>query len=156
MAQFTALSLQINQEINAQNAKLILARKHDSAIRDFTERRSRYGSALEKWAIENREREFALSSTLELRQGTLRFRMGQRAVKFLEGWTELLVLDRLRKLKKFRPYLRITHEVNRQLLLSDTKPEAEKLKEKDLAEIGLRVAREEKFYIEPKLEAAPA
>ena len=156
MAQATSLQLQLNAVVDLQNAKLILARQHDEEIGTLKKRIARQTERLELWARANRE-ELGEKKSLELRQGTLGFRLGNRAVKLLEGWTDAMVLNKLRQLgKAFAGYIRNNPELNRQAILSDSRPNVALLTGKDLKRMGLEIRQEEKFFIEPKLEEVPA
>lgn len=165
VAQITALTLQLNDETNQQNAKLILARKHDQAIKALEERRARYEEAVEAWARRNRKSlrldgQPGEKKSIELRQGKIGFRWGPRKVSLLKGFTEEVVLARLRglakKAKHWARYIRVAEALNRSQVLDDARPEAGLLSGKDLTRIGLEVLREESFYVEPKLEPVPA
>lgn len=164
VAQITALTLQLNDETNQQNAKLVLARKHDDAIKSLEERRARYEDALETWANKNRKSlglagEPGEKKSIDLRQGTIGFRWGRPKVAFLKGFTEDVVLARLRRLarkaKHWARYIRVAETLNRSQILDDARPEAGLLSGKDLTHIGVEVTREETFYVEPKLEPVP-
>src|SRR6266699_1678822 len=126
MAMVAALTLQLNQETNRQNAELLLARTRDQKIKELRERLTRYEIALEDWGKKNRK-EFGESKTLSLRQGQIEVRELPRSVQFLKGWTEELVLARLR-LRSLKVYIRTKETLNRQLILQDTKPEVGRLK----------------------------
>lgn len=157
MAIITSLQLQLNVVVDQQNAELQVARKHDADILELKDRINKYTSRLETWATANRQ-VFGQAKSLELRQGTIGFRLGNRAVKLLEGWDEARVLAKLRELgKKFvERYIRNNPELNKQQVLSDARPEVALLSSKDLTRLGLSIERKEKFFAEPKLEVLKA
>lgn len=165
MAQLVALHIQRNQEFNEQNAKLALARQHDTKIAELEARMKRYELGLWQWAKDNRK-ELGLAGepgekkSLELRQGRIGFRWGPRKVWLLKGFTEEVVLGRLRglakKAKHWARYIRTSEVLNRSQVLDDARPEAGLLSGKDLTRIGVEVTRQETFYVEPKLEPVPA
>lgn len=156
MAQVTALQLQLNALVDLQNAKLIQARKQDEEIGALKHRLAEQAARIEVWARGNRT-ELGEKKSLDLRQGTIGFRLGNRAVGLLEGWTDAKVLCKLRKLgKAFAGYIRENPTLNRQTILSDSRPNVARLTEKDLKRIGLEIRQDENFFIEPKLEPVPA
>jgi phage host-nuclease inhibitor protein Gam len=157
MALVAALTVQLQEEVSAQNGKLLLAREHDKKILDLKERISRHGSRLEGWAKANRTALFGEAQSLELRQGTIGFRLSNRGVKLLEGWTDASVIERLLKLPEtFHQYVRIKRELDRQRVLADSRPEAERLSERDLAKFGVGIGRSESFFMEAKVESLQA
>jgi phage host-nuclease inhibitor protein Gam len=102
------------------------------------------------WADAN-PAEFGKLKSLVLTHGTIGWRAGQPALKTLPGWTFDRVLDVL-KARKLIGYLREKWEVNKQTLLADR----DAIGVDKLREIGLRVAQDETFFVEPKLEEVPA
>jgi len=163
MAVLVALTLQRDAEVGLQNASLVEARKHDEAIAGFSARMQRWERALEKWAHDRRKflglaGEPGEKKSLELRQGTLGFRWGNRKVQLLEGFTEETVMQRLRglvkKAKRWKVYIRVKEDLDKRQVLDDTRPEVALLSKADLTRLGLSIGRDENFYIEPKLEQA--
>lgn len=158
MAILAALQLQVAAELNDQNARLIIAHKNDATIRELHVRQERFEQALCEWATANRSKEFGSKKELELRQGWLRFRLGGRSVKFIEGWTEDLVLAKLRKIKSLAVYVRTQCSIDKQTILRDSRtdnPYKPPLKAEELARAGLEIAQHESFETEIKQETLP-
>jgi hypothetical protein len=158
-AHVALLYIQLNQEITAQNKKIVAARSHDKEIQSIRERIAKSEARLECWAISNRTALFGESQSLEMRQGWLKFKWST-AVKLLPGWTDKTVLVQLCKLarraKSLAAYIRVKHELDRQQILKDSSTEVAKLSADQAAAFGVQVAREEKFRVEPKIEQAAA
>jgi phage host-nuclease inhibitor protein Gam len=154
MAMVAALTLQLNQEVNGQNAELLLARKHDDKIKELRQRLTRYEEALVGWGKKHRK-EFGELKTVALRQGDIEVRELPRSVQLLKGWTEDLVLAALRKVKTLKVYIRSKESLNRQLILQDSKPEVSRLDGNLLASFGVEITRGESWSITPKLEPVP-
>ena len=158
MGLIAALTIELNAALALQNAELIQARKRDPVITDLKDRIARHAVRLKAWATENRAglglvaEQPGDKKSLALRQGTIGWRWTNRAIKLLEGWTDALVLAKLRKLKR-RAYIRIKHEVDRQQLLKDANPDNPKLTAAELRAFGVEVKREEIFFAEPNLES---
>ena len=99
------------------------------------------------------------AKSLEMRQGVVGFRWTNRAVRLLRGVTDELVLEALRKLgkkaRRWRRYIRVKEDLDRRQILADYRPEVARLADKDLERMGIELSREERFYVEPKLEKAP-
>ncbi len=155
VALHAVLTVELNTAVNRQNAEILAARAKDKEINQLRERIGRYEQALKEWAEKHRQ-EFGESKSLEMRQGTLVFRLGNRVVNLLEGWSNFMALAKLRNAgKKFGEYIRVKEEIDRQRILSDSRPEVGKLKEKDLKRFGLVIEQPERFFVEPKLETPP-
>lgn len=156
MAQFTALTVLLHQEVVAQQLQQQIAARHDPRILELKASRKRYEEALQEWAKANRESEFGEASTLELRQGRIAFRWAPRAVRFLEGWSEELALAKLQKLKGLIKYVRYTSSINKRRILDETKGDENRARLKDLERAGITVMQEEEFKVEAKLDDVPS
>lgn len=161
MAFVSTCTLQLNEAVNDQNTKLLAAREDDEKIRELTKRLNRFVTALELWASLN-PKEFDESRSLILRRGKISLRNKPPSVAFGKGWTEDLVLSKLRKIKLWAArYIRIKETLNKQQILADIRPESESApesligKEDRLKKIGIVIERGLTVKIEPKLEPIP-
>jgi hypothetical protein len=102
---------------------------------------------LEAWAGEHGE-EFEEKRSVDFIHGTVGFRLGQRQLKTRSKWTWDRVLEGL--LNTMTDYVRRTPEVDKVKLLRDASGEQPVLSPEQLAEMGVRVAQEEKFFVELK------
>jgi phage host-nuclease inhibitor protein Gam len=98
-----------------------------------------------EWGEANPD-QFGTARSIEMVHGVVGWRTGPPALKTLAGWTWDRVKDTLKTIGA-GAYIRTKEEVNKQNLLADRDAiGAEKLRQ-----LGLRVAQEEAFYVEPKL-----
>lgn len=151
-AQIVELNILRNAALAKQQRVQFAAQKLKGRIDDLGARVGRYEQALQEWARGFREQEFKGEKSLDLRHVVLRFKMAPRSIVLLKDWTVDLVLKALQRRPKLRQYIRIKRELDRQRLLSDSKPDAGRIGATTLAAVGLGVAQEELFYIEPKLD----
>ena len=103
-------------------------------------------AAARLWAEAHRA-EFGRLRSLEMRSGVLGWRSGPPALKLAPAWSWGLVLDKLKTLAEMRDYIRVREEVNKQRLLADRLA----LGPAALRRVGVAVAQEENFFVEPKL-----
>lgn len=153
MAIIAALTIQLDDQVNQQNAKILLAREHDVRIAELKGRMERYAAALEDWAQKDRRR--WEGKCLDLAQGRIGFRLVKPSVQFLEGWDEGRTLAKLRATERLGVYIRTKESLNKVLVCQDAAPEVGRLDAKDLKAMGLRVAQGETFYVEPALDVVP-
>lgn len=104
---------------------------------------------LQRWAEEHPD-EFGARKSMEMVHGTIGFRTGTPKLKLIPGKTWLRVLESLAGV--FPEYIREKMEVNKEALIADR----EKLGDDRLRLVGLRVTRDETFFVEPKREEAAA
>lgn len=100
------------------------------------------------WA-ESHPEEFGARKSIDMVHGVVGFRTGTPKLKLCSGWTwnrvlEFLVINRL------TDFIRSKQEVDKELILANR----DCLKEETLRKIGVKVAQEETFYVEPKREDA--
>lgn len=102
---------------------------------------------LQSFAMEHKEELFVRKKSLEMLHGVIGFRTGTPKLKTAKGftWASVLVLVK----DKLSKYIRTTEEIAKDRLLADR--EEEGLVEK-MAEVGILVAQDETFYVEPKSE----
>jgi len=101
---------------------------------------------LESAAIANPD-QFVEKKSVELLTGTLGFRTPTPSLKTLAKYTWERVLKTL-KARKLKAFYVVRESVNKEAILA----EREKLGEKGLAALGLRISQDETFYVEPKRE----
>lgn len=99
------------------------------------------------WADANPE-EFRERRSVELPDAVFGWRLGQPTIKTVSGWTWEAVLQGMLANPLWSEYIRTKQEVNKLRLLADRVA----LGEEVLGGAGLRVAQEESFFVEPKLE----
>jgi phage host-nuclease inhibitor protein Gam len=159
MAIIAAKCLLRDRAVYRKNRILMLAQRRGKQIEELSGAIAKQEARLKVWS-ESKEIRTAMGEkkTLELRHGFVRFRLGNPATRCLQGWTWDLVLKKLRGLRKKKPekwedYIRTNEDVNRQQLLTDSRPECGKLTEKDLKKIGVEIWREEHFCVDVKQES---
>jgi phage host-nuclease inhibitor protein Gam len=102
---------------------------------------------LRNWA-ESSPDDFRASKSLPMTHGTLGFRIGQPTLKTLSGFTWDRVLERLQTAGAL-DYIRVKREVDKQRILADR----ETLGPEQLRALGIRVAQDEAFFLEPNISA---
>ena len=159
LAHLTALlgAAVANRDQDVLNAQ----EKHQALITQIAVEIEAGKERLAAWADENRKVEFGDEQSVEFPNGWLRFRVGQRTLDLLSGWTWEKVLAKLKSFRvtsQWRAYVRTKQEVNKQALLADTKDSGTgpKLPPALLREVGVKIVREERFEVECKPEMAVA
>jgi phage host-nuclease inhibitor protein Gam len=148
VAELALLKLEEAQVAAGLDADLQAAReRHEPRLASLRKRLAALTAAAQTWADANRA-EFGRLRSLELRAGTLGWRAGQPTLKPRPGWTWERVLAQLKSLAGLAGYVRLREEVNRQRLLADRVA----LGEERLGEIGVQLAQEDNFFVEPRLE----
>jgi phage host-nuclease inhibitor protein Gam len=154
MAIIAAVVLLRDRAIHKKNRVMVLAQRRGKHIEELNQRITRQEERLKKWSKDNLA-ELGEKKSLELRHGVIGFRRGNRATRCLEGWTWELVLNKMRRLRKrWGSYIKTTEDVNRQQMLSDSRPECGKLSETELKRIGVEIWRDEHFFVDVKIERA--
>lgn len=103
--------------------------------------------AAREWADANLA-EFGKGKSLRMTHGVIGWKIGNPMLETLSGWTWDRVLEKLRALSAWSAYVRTKYEVNKEALLADR----ETFTAGGLKDVGLRVVREERFYVEPNME----
>lgn len=85
--------------------------------------------------------------SLELVHAVVGYRTGQPKLAPLRGWTWKRVTESMLALPFWAPWIRTKQEPDREAILAQRNDLAPKL-----AEIGVAVAQDETFFVEPKLE----
>jgi phage host-nuclease inhibitor protein Gam len=147
-------NLALEAERTLQKSEISLAKKRDNEINNLGVLILGYRDRLQVWSAATRK-DWGESKSLEMAQGTVGFRMSNRSLILLKGWTWDLALAKIRVLKKKfgAIYVREKFEVDRQLILAHSRTEVAKLAEKDLKKIGVQVWQEETFFVELAGEA---
>jgi len=102
---------------------------------------------VEQYAEANRE-DFGKKKSMERTHATLSFRSSTPAVKTISKWTFAKALDVVKE--HARRFVRIVRELDKEKVLADHA--AGKVTDEQLAELGLRVVKEETFAINLKTE----
>lgn len=90
---------------------------------------------------------FGSIKSIEMIHGTIGWRINTPSLRTLAGWTWDRVLEKLRTIPAFTVFIRVKTEVDKQAILSAR----ENFLDGDLREMGVRIAQEEEFYVEPKI-----
>ncbi len=155
MALVRAYQVQLDQEVASQNSEKLAAEKRDPRILDLRKKINNQTARLGEWA--KKERRYWAAKSLELRQGTIGFKTGNRQTVLMRGWQEARSIASVLKAgRKFLWCLRIKYELNRQAILERTKPERQKCAPALLARFGLAIKQFEYFYALPKIDRPPA
>ena len=118
-------------------------------IAKLTEVKEKAFEVLQAFALENKDDLFSKKKSMESVHGTIGFRTGTPKLKLLKGFTWGAVTNLL---KEFLPdYVRKTEEPAKDKLLAD-RDDADVFKL--FGKVGIAVAQDETFYVEPKKEAA--
>ena len=98
------------------------------------------------WAEANPS-EFQGRKSLDMVHAVVGWRTGQPQLKTLSGWTWDRVLEKLKSITQFKPFIRTKEEVDKQTIIA----QREGLWDSDLRNMGVRITQDEAFFIEPKL-----
>ena len=137
-----AIIAQLETEINACRSL------HEPFITTYGEEINADFEACQRWAEANPSA-FATKKSLDLMHGTIGFRTSTPRLKLLSGWTWNRVLETL-AVNKLTDYIRQKQEPDKERLLADR----ETLTDSTLKRVGVTVAQDETFYIDPKREEA--
>ena len=134
----------INATIDVQMTAI--REKYADEISKLNEKKDKAFDVLQAFAIENKEL-FSKKKSLESVHGTIGFRTGTPKLKTLKGFTWGAVTNLL---KEFLPtYVRVSEEPAKDKLLADRElDEVSAL----FPKVGIAVAQDETFYVEPKKE----
>ena len=137
------------QKINAtMDVKFTEIRdRYSDEIARLTEQKDKAFDVLQAFALENKDDLFAKKKSMESVHGVIGFRTGTPKLKTLKGFTWGAVTNLL---KEFLPaYLRVTEEPAKDKLLADRDDEEVSAM---FPRVGIAVAQDETFYVEPKKE----
>lgn len=135
----------INAEIELQCAKFRDVYAEQLATLD-KEREDAF-KTLQVYATENKDELFKKKKSLEMLHGVIGFRTGTPKLKTAKGftWASVLILMK----EKMQKYIRTTEEIAKDRLLADREEEGMAAQ---MAGVGIVVAQDETFYVEPKTE----
>lgn len=144
-AKADARTAQINAKMDVEITKI--REKYAGELSALNEKKEQAFEQLQSYAENNRE-VFGNKKSLEFTHGVLGFRTGTPKLKTLKGFTWNSVTNLL---KEFLPsYVRIEETPAKDRLLADRDaPEVNSL----FAKVGVCVAQDESFFVEPKKEA---
>jgi len=120
--------------------------KYEGDINDLQGERDANFEVMQTYAEANEEL-FEKKKSMEFTHGTIGFRTGTPKLKTIKGftWESVKIL-----VKKILPsYIRTSEEIAKDTLLADREKHSVK---KKLANVGLLVAQDESFYVQPNLE----
>ena len=121
--------------------------KYADQLADLNEVKEKNFEIVQTYATENKEELFQKRKSVESAHGVFGFRTGTPKLKTLKGFTWGAVLNLC---KDYLPeYVRATYEVAKDRLLADR--DKEEVSEK-FEKVGIMVAQDETFDLEPKKE----
>ena len=144
-AEIQAITAQMDVEFTA------IREKSADRLAELKKQKDDAFNVIQAFAVENKETLFSKKKSMDTAHGVLGFRIGNPKLKTLKGFTWEAVKALL---KRANPdYIRTTEEVAKNELLADRDQAgvAELMKE-----VGLSVAQDETFYLEPKKEETTA
>lgn len=121
--------------------------KYADQLASLNEIRDKKFEVIQIYAQENKDELFSKKRSIESTHGVFGFRTGTPKLKTLKGFTWGAALELA---KEFLPgYVRTSEELAKDKLLADRDDEEVS---KQLSRIGVTVAQDETFFIEPKKE----
>ena len=149
----TDATIALREHQNALDADIKSAREaYQEEIDDLKQLIDDKTDLLALWA-QSHPAEFTASRSIVTTHGTIGFRLGNWAFKYLPGITPKIVVDRLKRLgKSFAAYVRIKEEVNQQAIVADRVG----ISPKTMTALGFAVVQEETFFVEPDLAKVEA
>ena len=148
MAQVRGATLERNHiQIDSEALKKQIDDECGPKIAELDQQIAEWVDLLRAWSEANTS-EFAGLKSIETPQGLLGFRLGNRTLKPLKGFTWETITEEMQDRPKFIGYLRIKHEVNKQALLVDL----DQIPPEELRAVGIKVQQEEIFFVDPKIE----
>lgn len=121
--------------------------KYADTIAKLTEAKDKAFDVVQAYAVDHKDELFSRKKSIETVHGTYGFRTGTPKLKLLRGFTWPAVTNLLRE---FLPdYVRTVEEPKKDKLLADRDNEEVV---KNMAKVGITVAQDECFFIEPKKE----
>ena len=121
--------------------------KYADQLAELNEVKEKNFDIVQTYATENKEELFSKRKSVESAHGVFGFRTGTPKLKTLKGFTWGAVLNLC---KEYLPdYVRATYEVAKDKLLADRENEDVN---QHFEKVGIMVAQDETFYMEPKKE----
>ena len=135
----------INATIDVQMTNI--RDKYADDINKLNEVKEKAFDVMQAFALENKDELFGKKKSMESVHGIIGFRTGTPKLKTLKGFTWGAVTNLL---KEFLPaYVRISEEPAKDKLLADREDEEVAVL---FPKVGIAVAQDETFYVEPKKE----
>lgn len=135
----------IEADIELQTAEII--RRFESKLAKLNEEREEAVANMQNFAEYNRESLFTSRKSMDLPHGVLGFRTGTPKVEKSKKLTWEGIIEDLKALDP--SYVRTKEEVNKELIIANRNEPETMFK---LNKIGVSVAQEETFFVEPKGE----
>lgn len=153
LGEYATLTIEYKRHANALNGELASVREgFEGKLDTIALQIKARGDALQAWADANPE-EFAKAKSITLLHGDIGYRMGTGKLKTLarKTWDSVLETLRLLDLPK---YIRTSEEVAKDQLITDLT--SGELEPRTAKSIGVELVKEDKFFVEPKMEAEVA
>jgi len=152
MKEMAERTLHILEHENALNDEITkLREKADTAVSKDRERICEIENDI-KLYLEEHKKDFDTVRTRITTFGFVGFRLSPPKLELLKKMNWKKVLENMRaNLKLFRDYIRYKVEINKELIISDSK--ANKLHPDKLASIGLEVVQKDEPFVELNLES---
>ena len=127
--------------------------RYESALAALAGEERELRSAVETFAIAHRA-EFGDKKSIDRANGTLRFRVGNPAVRLINRkWNWDSVLEAIRQTgRRFAAWLRPKMELDKERILADYRDRV--VADPELAAVGIRIAQEESFEVIPNYQEA--
>ena len=139
----------INQQIKTgeMDARILAVREEfEEELAGYAQDIQLLMAAATSWAEANPQ-EFGKARSIEMVHATVGFRTGQPQLKTLKGWTWEKVLQAIKRFA-WRRFIRTKQEVNKEAILN-----ARTRLGTRMVAIGVQVAQDESFFVEPKVTA---
>lgn len=149
LGELNRLTIERNRvQLDMEEKILAVRATHEGPIAAYNKQIAEQVELLEGWASENAD-EFGKLKSLTMQHGTLGWRQSTK-LKTLAKWTWDRVLEKL-KLLKLHEYVRTKEEVNKDVIRDHLMNYGE-LVGTEAKEVGVRLAVEDTFFVEPNLE----
>lgn len=139
IAKLTSTKSNLESRMNAEMMKI--TEKYEADLNSANSEIIKHERNIELFCVDHKD-EFGDKRSKELNYGVVSFRHGTPALKTLKGFTWDAVKNLIKASKKFREYLRVKEDIDKQALLKS------RMKESDLAKIGCHISQEETFQYE--------
>lgn len=115
-------------------------KKYDPQFAKLQEANEEHFAVIKQYCEDNRGDLFTEAKSMELLGAKLGYREGKDKVMVLEGFVEKEILAKMQKSKVMAPYIRTTPAIDKAKLIKE--------KPKGLAKFGLKVDKEESFFVD--------
>lgn len=153
LAEYRDFKLNLDdQMIMVNQAKADIEKRHAPEIAILLERCDERWDALENWLEKNPDLMPKDKRSLEFSAGTIGYQLGKWTVMALKGMNLKKALAIIEKKARIFPtlkrYLSVKTELDRENLIKDR----DKFKERTLRRFGLAITRQDRFYVDLKVE----